>query len=89
MTLLAFESINNLQIEIRLSREEEGEKSEMLCVVVAHPRGQPIGEVPPLASVSVKCSALNLRTLESAVIHALYLLDSKLAWGEFAAVLKQ
>ena len=54
---------------------------------VAHPRAGEIGEVPPLGSVSVTCSATRLRTMEAALIHALYMLDGQLAKGEFARVL--
>ena len=44
-------------------------------------------EVVVLGSVSVTCSATKLRTMEAALIHGLYLLDGKLAEGQFRAVL--
>lgn len=88
MTMVAFETINNVRLEVRMSRVHEGGKSDLALTVLAHEPTRGIGEAPPLGSVNVKCSALNLRTLESAVIHALYQLDSQLAAHEFASVLK-
>lgn len=89
MVMLAFESINNVRVEVRIGRMDVGAASELGITVLAHDRKVEIGEAPPLASVSVKCSAMNLRTLDSAVLAALYQLDFQLAKGEFDAALKR
>lgn len=85
MVMLAFESMNRVRLEVRLSRVDVAEASDLAITVVAHPMEGEIGEVVPLASVSVRCSAMNLRTLDSAVLAALYQLDFKLAEHEFAS----
>jgi hypothetical protein len=45
-------------------------------------------EAPPSYSSSVKCSAMNLRTLESALLALLYRVDFQLAEQEFDRVIK-
>ena len=82
MVMLAFEAMNKLRLEVRLTRVDDGVASDLLVAVIAHPPTGEIGEVPPLASTSVKCSALNLKTLDSAVLAALYRLDFQLACNE-------
>jgi hypothetical protein len=88
MVMLAFEAMNKLRLEVRMMRVDDGQASDLLIAVVAHPPTGEIGEVPPLASASVRCSGMNLKTLDSAVLAALYRLDFKLAEQEFDATLK-
>jgi hypothetical protein len=85
MVILGFEMQNNCRLEIRMNRIDVAHTSDLMLAVIAHPHGDEIGEVPPLASVNVKCSDMNLRHLESAVIAALYKMDFQLAEKEFAA----
>lgn len=80
--LVAFEAINGVRLEIRVSTSDNQGRADLTVAVIAHDRRAPIGEAPPWGSVSVKCSATRLRTLEGALIHALYLMDSTLARTE-------
>lgn len=89
MNLVAWEDINTCRVEVRLCCTRIGEVPDLVVVAVAHQQGPEIGEAPPLASVSVKCSAMRLRSLDAAIIHALYVLDSQLAKNEFEGVNKK
>lgn len=85
MVVSAFEAINNLQVEVRLSVADRHGAADVVIVALASRRDVPIGEAPPLASVQLSCSDSNLTTLDAAIIHALYLLDSRLAKNEMLA----
>jgi hypothetical protein len=87
--LVAFEVINNVRLEIRMSTADDHGRVDLAITVAAHDREVPLGDQPSLGSVSVTCSGTRLRTMEAALIHALYLLDGQLAAGEFAKVLSQ
>ena len=78
MVILAFEDINKVCLEVRIGRVGEGAKRDLAVTALAHAEKGTIGEVPPLASASVTCSAMNLRTLDSAVLAVLYRLDFQL-----------
>ncbi|AXH79218.1 MAG: hypothetical protein [Circular genetic element sp.] len=80
--LQAFESHNDVRLEVRLSVAVVGKQPTLEIVAIAHRPAWQIGEVTPLASASLKCSALNLRNLRDALIHAMYVLDSQLAYNE-------
>jgi hypothetical protein len=82
MVMLAFETMNKVRLEVRISRVDVGERSDLGIAMLAHPQGVEIGDQPPLASVSVRCSAMNLKTLDAAVLAALYRLDFQLALNE-------
>jgi len=86
--LQAFESHNDVRLEIRMSVAVVGKVPTLELVAIAHPPAWQIGEVPPLASASLKCSALNLKHLRDALTHAMYVLDSQLAWNELNGVPK-
>jgi hypothetical protein len=77
--LVAFEAINNVRLEIRVSTVDYRGRADLAVAVLAHERNVEIGDRPPLASASVTCSGTRLRTLEGALIHALYRLDAQLA----------
>lgn len=82
--LVAFRAINNMDLEIRLTpASTRGVADIQLCLVATEPKveGQ---EVRSLGSVNVTCSSTMKRTLEDALIQALFLLDGKLASGEMA-----
>lgn len=87
--LVAFEAINQVRLEIRMSTTDDHGRADLRVLVAAHPVGVEIGDQNSLGSVSVTCSATRLRTMEAALIHALYLLDAQLASGSFAKVLDQ
>jgi len=85
MNVVAFEAMNNVRIEIRMSVGDYHGRADLLVTALAHDRKVPIGEAPPLASVSVSCLATKLRSLEAALIHVLYLLDGQLAENALAS----
>lgn len=76
--MVAFEAINAVRLEVRMSTTDHRGRADLRVTVLAHSMLDAIGVVPPLASVSVTCSGTHLRTMEGALIHALYLLDAKL-----------
>jgi len=77
--LVAFEAMNNVRLEIRVSTADYHGRADLAVAVWAHDRNVPIGDQPSLASASVTCSGTRLKTLEGALIHALYILDAQLA----------
>jgi hypothetical protein len=81
--MLGFEFMNQVDLTVRFRRVDDGPASDLLLTVDAFSRKEEEAGQPPWGSASVKCSALNLRTLESAVIAALYRLDFQLAEREF------
>jgi len=83
--LAAFEAINGVRLEIRMSTADYHGRADLAVAVLAHDRKAQTGDQSPLASVSVSISGSRLRSLEGALIHALYLLDSKLAERELSA----
>jgi hypothetical protein len=86
--LVAFEAINSCQLTIRVMAGDRKGLADLMMEVVATTRPDENGGVTPLGSMSVSCWAMNLRNLEAALIQLLYRLDSQLASGEFARVLK-
>ena len=82
MNIVAFETINNVQIELRMSVEDNMGRADLRITCLANERQQgPLGPVT-LASASVTCLSTNLKSLDAALIHALYLLDGELAREE-------
>jgi hypothetical protein len=77
--IVAFEAINDVQLEIRVGSTTHRGKADLQVAVIAHSREISIGEAPSLASASVTCSGTRLKSLEGVLIHALYLLDAQLA----------
>jgi len=84
--LVAFEAINGCRLEVRITTADYHGRVDMTVAVVANDRKAENGDLPPLASVSVSVSGSRLRSLEGALIHALYLLDSKLAEIELGGI---
>lgn len=82
MNMTAFEVMNDVKVELRLSTVARHGRSDIQLTGVAHSRAGEIGELPPLASVSVTCLATNLTSTDAALIHVLYLLDGQLAERE-------
>ena len=77
--IVAFEAMNDVKLEIRVSTADAHGKADLEVAVLAHSRKTPIGVAPSLASASVTCSGTRLKSLEGVLIHALYLLDAQLA----------
>jgi hypothetical protein len=80
--MIGFESHNQVTLESRFSVVWRQLKPDIVLTMLAHDPSQEIGEVPPLASVNVRCSALNLRSWNAALTHALYALDFQLVLHE-------
>jgi len=80
--IVAFEAMSGVRVEIRLSTTDYRGRADIAITALAHQVGKEIGEALPLASVSVRCSGTKLRTVDAALIHALYLLDGQLGWQE-------
>lgn len=79
----AFQGINHCRLVVKLTTVAEGHRADLLITMDAVSIPE-MGRVPvSLGSVSVKCSALGLKTLDSAVLAALYRMDFKLAEAEF------
>jgi hypothetical protein len=80
--LVAFEAINGVRLELRISTADHHGRADLAVAALAHNRKAEIGGQPPLGSVSVTISGTRLKSLEGALIHALYLLDAQLAERE-------
>lgn len=80
--ITAFESINRVQLEIRMCRSKESRLPDLAVTLVATDQDKVIGAVPPLASASLTCLATNLGSLAAVVVHGLYLLDAQIAKQE-------
>ena len=77
--LVAFEVINNVRLEIRMTTADHRGQADLAITVLAHDRKGEIGDLPPLGSASVTILGTRLRSLEGALIHALYVLDAQFA----------
>jgi len=80
--LVAFEAINGCRLEIRISTTDYHGRADLQVAAIAHDRKAEIGDLPPLASANVTIMGTRLKSLEGALIHALYVLDSQLAEAE-------
>jgi len=86
VTLHAFEQINQVRVNIRLTSTKAKGISDIVILAEAWDTAGPELDPKYLGSVSVTCLATNLRTWPAALIHTMYLLDGKLAEDEFARV---
>lgn len=80
--LSAFEKHNQVQLEVRWSVLWKENVPDLAMTVLAHRKNSNIGEYPPLGSLSVICSSMNLKTVMGALTHAMYALDFQLALNE-------
>lgn len=80
--VVGFEEHNTCVLEMMMMRVTEVKVPDLLLTLVAWPKEGKSPEVKPLASVSVRCSATNLKTWNSALTHAMYALDFQLALAE-------
>lgn len=78
-----FEEHNNVRLSIRFSRVSKQGVPGLMVVAEAWPPEDDLAEVKPLASVNVRCLALNLRTWNAVLTHVMYALDFQLALNEF------
>lgn len=80
----AFEEINQVKIILSITLEGTGSLRGLRIGAVAMENNSPSTEATVLASVNASFSAMNLKTVEAAVMHVLYLLDGKIAYQEMA-----
>lgn len=80
--LEGFEEVNTCRIQVTLELKGQGLLRHLLVGAVAYDRRETAGEVTTLASVSVTSLASNLKNVTAVVIHALYMLDGKIAYQE-------
>lgn len=81
-TWQAFELHNKVALVMRMELEMSGKVPTLCILLEAHETKEKIGVVPLLASVSVRCSDMNLKHFKDALTHVLYALDFKLALSE-------
>lgn len=74
-----FEEHNTCVLEMKIMSSTEGKARDLVLTLVGWPKEGMSPGVKPLASVSVKCSATNLKHWNSALIHAMYALDFQFA----------
>lgn len=79
---LAFEEINQVQLNLRMCSGGEHVSPDLCLVLEATARGLEVGAAPSLASTSVRVSSLNVRTMEAAFSYLLYQIDFLLAEHE-------
>jgi hypothetical protein len=84
--LVAFQALSSCRLEIRMTAADDHGKADIRITILAHELKAEIGDQPPLASVSVTCSATRMTSLEAALIHALYQLDGQLGRLEFDGI---
>lgn len=87
--LTAFETINNCRVTVDMEAVDTRGAADLNLRLVAYRRNLPEVEANCLGLVSVTCSATMTKGLEAALTHALYLLDAKMAAGEFVATLSK
>jgi len=81
--LWGFERHNHCSVQLRVETVVEAGKLDLLMTMAAWDVEKPRAEATLWACVSVRCSAMNLRTFRDAVTHVLYALDLKLVLREF------
>jgi hypothetical protein len=84
--MTAFEQQNTIVLELRLSTAKKGTEDDFWITCLAHNGSAEIGDLPPLASVSMSFLALRVKSLDAALFRALYALDAQLALNEFASM---
>lgn len=84
--LLAFELQNQVSIKLSMMTYSGSKGPDMVVTGEAWENKVKCGEVKQLASVSVRCSATNLKHFKAVVTHVLYALDFRIALNEFESV---
>jgi hypothetical protein len=79
MNIVALEAMNGIRVSIVLQVVDVGGEGVVEVSVYPLGVGDKLLEVPLFPSVKLTTSAMRVTTLEAAVIHALYKLDSTIA----------
>jgi hypothetical protein len=85
--LAAFQAINRTKVVIRLEAADHQGMADLRLTAVAYRLPEDSAELAPLASAESTWMATNLKSLDSALIHVLYLLDFQLGKSEFERVI--
>lgn len=85
--LVAFQAINRVKVVLRMEAGDWKGCADVGVTAVAYCLPADSPDLAPLASVRLNLLATNLRQMDAAVIHLLYMLDAQLASGEYAKVL--
>lgn len=80
----AFQHINQVRIEIRMSLMELEGEPVFALEMVAHDLKKEVGDQPSLASVKSKIGYRERHQMEAVILQGLYKLDGELAEREFA-----
>lgn len=78
----AFQVHNQVKLWFRFNVGVTAGVPDLYLTAEATEQDGTLGDRPTLASVSVRCSALNLRNWNAALTHAMYALDFQLALNE-------
>lgn len=81
--LQAFDTQNNVHTVMAFSLVKDSPKVDLLVTAEAWARPAVDPVAKPLASVSVTCLGMNLRTWGAVLTHVLFALDFKLALNEW------
>lgn len=87
--MLAFEKHNNVRIKVDMELIIDSAAPDLMITAKAMEVESKDTEVLLLASVSVKCSSMNLKSMNAVLTHVLYALDFQLALNEFEKVPKK
>lgn len=80
--LNGFQQHNSCRIVVEVSVEVVDQVPGIVLVAKAYEGDPALLGAKPLGSVSVKCSTMNLKAWNSALIHVMYALDFQLALNE-------
>jgi len=85
--LSAFETINTCKLSVMIRVSGTESRPELDLEVWADPLESAAAEPARLGSVRLRIGSTGARTLEAAILQALYQADAQLAAGEFARVI--
>lgn len=81
--VVGFQAHNNVRLSLRFGVVVEKKVPGIVIVAEAWEDLDDQPAAKPLASLTVKCSALNLKTWNAALTHVLYAMDFQLALAEW------
>jgi hypothetical protein len=85
----AFQLQNSVWLQFRFAMSETSKVPSLAVTAIAMDTKEDVPEAKCLASVSVICSAMNLRHWNGVLTHLMYALDFQLALNEFDGVNKK
>ena len=82
--LAAFEELNSCRLVVQLSIEGTAARPDLIMEITAVDKGSASAAPAPLAYQKSIVGSMGPRTMEAAILQALYALDAQLAAAEFA-----